>query len=313
MRNATLRQVRAMVSVATHMSFARAAEELHLTPPAVSLQIAQLEREAGVPLFERLGRRLHLTPAGEAALRACTAMLGQLRSVEEELAALRGVEGGLLNVGVISAGDYFFADLLASFCSQHAGVRLSLSVCNRDELLEKLDLNLVDLGVMGQPPEDEAFAASAFAEHPIVIVASPKHALAGARRGTLASLAGVPFIAREQGSLTRSVMDETLRRARVKPAIAIEAASTETIKRAVAAGFGVAFVSAHAVAAEIAAGRLALIDVEGTPVRRQWFSVHRRGKRLPAVAAAFVEFLGTEGAARIRELVPPKLRRIWKA
>src|SRR5687768_2823571 len=144
MRSATLRQLRVFAAAATHLSFARAAAELHLTPPAVSLQVAELERHAGQPLFERLGRRMYLTAAGEAMLRASTEILSQLRSLEEELAAHRGVEGGLLNVGVISAGDYFFPGLLAAFCARHHGVQVSLSACNREELLRRLDRNQVD-------------------------------------------------------------------------------------------------------------------------------------------------------------------------
>src|SRR5262245_21984938 len=204
------------------------------------MQIAQLEREARVPLFERLGRRLYLTGAGSALLRAGTAILGQVRAVEEELAALRGIEGGLLNVGVISAGDYFLPTLLAGFCEQYRGVQVSLSVCNREELIRRLDHNLVDLAVVSQQPEGEEFVAAPFAAHPIVIVAAPGHRLARGRI-QLAALAREPFIAREHGSLTREVMDETLRRARVKPLVAIEASTNETVKQAVGGGRGGAF------------------------------------------------------------------------
>jgi LysR family transcriptional regulator, low CO2-responsive transcriptional regulator len=311
MRRASLRQIRIFASAAAHLSFARAAEALHLSAPAVSIQIAELERQARVPLFERLGRRLYLTAAGSALLRASTAILGQLRSVEEELAALRGVEGGLLNVGVISAGDFFLPGLLAEFCRRHRGVQVALSVCNREELIRRLDHNLADLAVMSQQPEGAEFAAAPFAAHPIVIVAAPGHRLAR-QRSSLAALAREPFIAREHGSLTRKVMDETLRRARFKPAIAIEAASNETIKQAAAAGFGLAFISTHAIGLEVQAGRLAVLDIAELPVRRTWFAVHRRGKHLPAVAQAFVAFLASEGEARMKKMLPPRLRRYWR-
>jgi DNA-binding transcriptional LysR family regulator len=312
MRHATLRQLRVFASAAAHLSFARAAAELHLTPPAISMQIAQLERAAGLPLFERIGRRLYLTQAGATLLRSSTAILGQLRAAEEELGMLRGVEGGLLDVGVISAGDYFFPKLLAAFCARHRGVRVSLAVCNREDLIRRLDHNRVDLAIMGQRPEGREFEATAFAAHPIVIVAAPRHPLARLRRAPLAALAREPFIAREQGSLTRVVMDETLRRARLKPAIAIETASNETIKQAVAAGFGIAFMSAHAIGLEIEAKRLAVLDLAELPVRRQWFAVHRKGKHLPAVAQAFVAFLEKEAEPLIRRLVPRQLRRYWR-
>jgi DNA-binding transcriptional LysR family regulator len=312
MRHATLRQLRIFVSAATHLSFARAAEELHVSAPAVSIQIAQLEREALAPLFERLGRRLYLTDAGTTLLRASTAILVQIRAVEEELAALRGVEGGLLDVGVISAGDYFLPTLLADFCARHRGVHIALSVCNREELIHKLDHNLVDLAVMSQQPEGDEFKSVAFATHPIVIVAAPRHRLAGARRIPLSALAREPFIAREHGSHTRIVMDETLRRARLKPVIAIEASNNETVKQAVAAGFGVAFISTHAIALEVQARRLAVLEIAELPVRRKWFAVQRHGKRLPAVARAFVAFLEKEGEVQMQRLVPPRLRRYWR-
>ncbi|HYE41077.1 MAG TPA: LysR family transcriptional regulator [Ramlibacter sp.] len=312
MRHATLRQLQIFTSAATHLSFARAAEELHLSAPAVSIQIAQLEREARVPLFERLGRRLYLTAAGSALLRSSTAIMGQLRAAEEELGALRGVEGGLLNVGVISAGDYFLPTLLAGFCARHRGVQIALSVCNREDLIRRLDHNLVDLAIMSQRPDGEDFAYVPFAAHPIIIVAAAAHRLAAARRIPLSALAKEPFIAREHGSLTRVVMDETLRRARIKPAIAIEASSNETVKQSVAAGFGIAFLSAHAAGLEVQARRLAVLEVAELPVLRKWYAVHRRGKRLPAVAQAFVTHLEKEGAPEMQRLVPPRLRRYWK-
>ena len=311
MRSATLRQLRVFTAAATHLSFARAAAELHLTAPAVSLQIAELERHAGLPLFERLGRRVYLTPAGRSMLRATTAILAQLRSLEEELASQRGVDGGLLDVGVISAGDYFFPQLLAAFCARHTGVRVQLSVCNREELLRRLDHNQVDLGILGKPPEGSDFEAAAFAQHPIVLIAGPRHPLAARRRIPLATVGREGFIAREQGSLTRDVMDETLARARIRPNIVIEASSNETIKQSVAAGFGIAFASVHAVALEVEARRLAILDVAGFPVRRQWYVVHRRGKHLPAVTGAFSAFLRQEGEAGIRRQLPRSLAKMY--
>jgi LysR family transcriptional regulator, low CO2-responsive transcriptional regulator len=312
MRSTTLRQLRVFAAAARHLSFARAAAELHLTAPAVSLQITELERNVGAALFERLGRRMYLTPAGEAALRSSTAILGQLRALEEELAALRGVDGGLLNVGVISAGDYFFPGLLAAFCNRHKDVKVALSVSNRGELLRRLDRNQVDLGIMGKPPEDGDFEAVPFARHPIVLIAAPAHAAARKRALPLAALAGEGFIAREQGSHTREIMDETLRRARIKPNVVLDAASNETVKQAVAAGFGVAFITIHAVAQDVESKRLAILDVAGFPVMQHWYAVHRRGKQLAAVTRAFGEFLRSEGEARMGKQLPRSLERFFR-
>jgi DNA-binding transcriptional LysR family regulator len=313
MRSATLRQLRVFVAAATHLSFARAAAELHLTPPAVSLQVAELERHAGHRLFERLGRRMYLTPAGEAMLRASTEILSQLRALEEELAAQRGIEGGVLNVGVISAGDYFFPALLGAFCARHSGVQVSISACNREELLRRLDRNQVDLAVMGRPPERGDFVAAAFARHPMVLIASPAHPLARRRRIPLAALESEGFVAREPGSHTRETMDATLRAARLRPRVVLEGSSNETVKQAAAAGFGIAFITIHAVGLDVQAGRLAILDVAGFPVLQHWYAVHRRRKQLPAVTTAFTAFLREEGEARIGRQLPRAVARYWRA
>jgi LysR family transcriptional regulator, low CO2-responsive transcriptional regulator len=307
-----MRQLRVFTAAAAQLSFARAAQELHLTPPAVSLQIAELERHAGAPLFDRLGKRLYLTKAGEALLRASRDIIDKMRLLEDELSAMSGVDGGVLNVGVISAGDYFLATLLAEFCKLHEGVRMALSVCNREELLRLLNGNGVDLAVMSVlPPRRSGLTAAPFAAHPIVIVSSTTHPLAGMRRLSLEAIAKERFIVREQGSQTRQVMNETLQRARIKPVIALETASNETIKQTVAAGFGIAFMSAHAIGYEVKERRLAVLDIEGLPIRAQWLCVHRRDKTLPAAARAFAQYLQRRGAGTIRRLVPACLRDYW--
>lgn len=311
MRHATMRQLRVFAAAAGQLSFARAAQELHLTPPAVSLQIAELERHAGTRLFDRLGKRLYLTKAGEAMLRASRDIIEKVRLLEDELSAMSGMDGGVLNIGVISAGDYFIATLLADFCKQHEGVRVALSVCNREELLRLLNGNGVDLAIMSLPPRTAGLAVAPFAAHPIVIVAPATHPLASAQRIPLSTLAQERFIAREQGSQTRQVMNDTLRRAKLKPVVAFETPSNETIKQAVAAGFGIAFISAHAIGYEVKERRLAVLDVEGFPIRAQWLCVHRRGKTLPAAARAFALHLQRKGAATIRRLVPACLRDYW--
>src|SRR5262245_8789678 len=312
MRNATMRQVRVFAAAAHHLSFAKAARELHLTPPAISIQIAQLEAHAGARLFERSGRRIFLTQAGQALLRECEAILSHVRQAEESLGALRGVRGGLLNIGVISAGDYFFPSLLAEFCRRNEGVQVKLSVSNREDLIERIDRNAIDLAVMGQPPEHVHFVAEAFAPHPMVIVAAPAHSLARKRGVPLAAAAREPLIVREPGSATRVAMDETFRKHRIRPNIAMEVATNETIKQAVRAGFGIGFLSAHAIGLEIAARALAIVDVAGFPVQRQWYAVHRRSKTLPPVAEAFKAFLLKEGAPEIRRTVPRELRALWR-
>jgi len=301
MKNATLRQLRVFESAARHLSLTRAAEELHLTPPAVSIQIRQLEGHAHAELFERAGRGLKLTQAGEEVLAHARGILGHIVAAEEAIEGLAALEQGLLDVAVINAGDYFFPWLLAAFRERHPRIHVRISVGNRDELLERLAAHGVDLAVMSHPPADKRFAAESFAPHPHVIVAAPGHPLVGRRTMPLARAAKEPLITREPGSATRLAMEQAFNEAGVVPRIEMEIASNETIKQAVAAGFGLGFLSAHAVHQELALGSLAVVAVRGFPVMRQWYVVHLRDRRLPPITEAFQRFVVREGASLIRK------------
>lgn len=299
MKHATQRQLRAFEAVARKLSFSRAAEELHLSQPAVSTLVKQLEAHAGLPLFEQLGKKVYLTPAGAQMVHHARAVIAQLSAAEEDMARLKGVSGGTLNIAVISAGDYFFPRLLAEFQRRNAGVALNLSVCNRAELLQRLASNLTDLAVMVRPPEDIDTINESFAPHPYVIVAPPGHPLTRRRRITVAGLAQERFVMRERGSDTWNSMREAFGRHFGRLGVAMEIQSNETIKQAVIAGMGIAFLSAHAIALERRLGLLAVLDVVGFPALFDWFVVHRRNKQLPAAAQAFREFLMREGSRLI--------------
>jgi DNA-binding transcriptional LysR family regulator len=302
MRNATLRQLKIFETVARRLSFSRAAEELYLTQPAVSTQVKQLEEHAGLPLFEQLGKKIYLTPAGNEMLHYSRAILEQFREADDAMARLKGISGGTLNVAVISAGDYFFPRLLAAFTKRNTDVRLNLAVHNREELLHQLTDNLTDLAVMVRPPKDMDTANVSFAPHPYVIVAPPDHPLVGKTDIPLEALAEEPFIVREKGSDTWNSMEEGFAGRLPNLNIAMEITSTETIKQAVIAGMGISFLSAHTISMELQVGKLAVLDVAGFPVMLNWFVVHRNNKRLPPVALAFKEFLIEEGAAQIEAI-----------
>jgi DNA-binding transcriptional LysR family regulator len=303
MKNATFRQVTVFEAVARHLNYSRAAEELRMSQPGVSIHVKQLERHAGLPLFEQLGKKIYLTSAGHEMLRCSRAIIQQLREADEALAALKGIGGGRLDIAVISAGDYFFPGLLAEFCRRHEGVTVRLAVYNREEVLHQLAENTTDLAVLLRPPDNPEMIAEAFAPQPHVIVAAPGHALAHKRRIPLQALAKEAFIVREQGSDTRLAMEELLAESRVKFNVTMEIKSTETIKQAVIAGMGISFLSAHTLGTELELGRLSVLDVEGFPLMRKWHIVHHKNKRLPPVAVAFKEFLLREGAALIDRLV----------
>lgn len=303
MKHLTFRQLRVFAAAARHGNFSRAAEELHLTQPAVSTQIKELAADVGLPLFERVGRRTYLTPAGEEMLACAKAITLRMKEAEDALAHLKGVTGGQLNVAVISAGDYFFPRVLAAFGADHPGITFNLTVHNREGLLRDLAENLTDLAVMVRPPRDMDIVALPFAPHPYVIVAPPGHPLVGVRNIPRAALNRERFVQREQGSDTWNSMREVFGRQFHRLNIAMQIRSTETIKQAVGAGFGLAFLSAHTIGLDLRADNLAVLDVQGFPAMLNWFLVHNRTKRLPPVAAAFKEFLVSEGAALIGRLV----------
>jgi DNA-binding transcriptional LysR family regulator len=306
MKHATLRQLKVFEAVARLLSFSRAAEELHLTQPAVSTQVAKLEEHAGNVLFEQFGKKIFLTPAGAELLQISRAIIQQFEAAENAMMQFKGVSGGKLNVGVISAGDYFFPRLLVEFASRHRGVTLNFTVHNREGLLTHIAENLTDLAIMVRPPTDLDTANQAFAPHPYVIVAPPTHPLVGVPGIPLKRLMREPFVVREKASDTWHSMEDGFGRELEHINIAMEIRSTETIKQAVIAGMGVSFVSAHTISQELKSGSLCVLDVEGFPLMLNWYVVHRRTKRLPPVAQAFKDFLLSDGASLISQIVPFK-------
>ncbi|HEY1392274.1 MAG TPA: LysR family transcriptional regulator [Methylibium sp.] len=309
MKHATLRQLKVFESVARHLSCSRAAEELHLTQPAVSTQIGKLEEHAGNLLFEQFGKKVYLTAAGAELLQISRAIIQQFEQAESAMAQFRGVCGGRLNVGVISAGDYFFPRLLVEFIGRHSGVTLNFTVHNREELLAHIAENQTDLAVMVRPPTELDTMNQPFAPHPYVIVAPSEHPMVDRRRIPLVEAMRQPFVVRERGSDTWRSMCEGFGGNLSDLNVAMEIRSTETIKQAVIAGLGLSFLSAHTVSRELQSGSLRVLDVQGFPLRLHWYVVHRRTKRLPPVAQAFKDFLLSEGASLIARAVPGEVQR----
>jgi DNA-binding transcriptional LysR family regulator len=296
-RDATVRQLQILVAVAKHRSLTRAAEELRLTQPAVSMQVKALERLAGLPLLERAGRRIALTEPGAELLGHAQAVLRSLCDADDALAALRGLKAGKVSIAVVSTAKYFAPKLLALFSRKHPEMELKLAVHNRDRVVQLLVENEVDLAIMGMPPHHLETTAFRFAKHPLVIIAAPDHPLAGQRRVPVKALAAESFLVREPGSGTRAALERFFAAHRVLPAATTEISSNETIKQAVMAGMGLAFLSQHAVGLELSAGRLVLLPVEGLPVMRDWNIVHRTEKRLSPAALSFKTFVLDEGRA----------------
>lgn len=302
MRNATIRQLQIFSVAASHLSFARAAEKLHLTHAAISLQIKQLEDVSGTLLFERIGKRVFLTEAGEILLAHTRQILQSLKEADEALLALKGLKGGRIAVAVASTAEYFAPGLLAEFRKAQADVRLRLLIDNRATVSRLLANNEVDLAIMGRPPADLDAIAIAFAPHPLVIVAGREHPLVGAPGLAVEDLADETLIVREAGSGTRSAMEEFFHEHAIRPRIGMEMASNEAIKQAVVAGLGISFISAHTLGLELAAGRLHVLDVEGTPVMRRWHIVRHKSKHLTPALGAFWEFVIECAPAYLRAL-----------
>jgi DNA-binding transcriptional LysR family regulator len=294
--NITFRQLRVFAEVARGLSFARAAETLHLTPPAVTMQVKELERHVGLQLLERGGRSVALTTAGEYFLVYAKRLLATLKDADDAMARFQRLEIGVLTIGMVSTAKYFVPRLLASFRQEHPGVDVRLQVTqNRDQLLDLLQANDCDLAVMGRPPKELATRVEPFAAHPLVFVAAPGHPAFMKARPPLSELAGFPFIVREPGSGTRSAMEGFFHERRFEPQITMEMSSNETIKQAVMAGMGISFLSLHTIGLELKCGLMQIVEVEGAPLMRVWNLVRLQSKLLSPAAEAFRLFMLKEG------------------
>ena len=304
MKNLTLRQLRIFASAARQASFARAAEELHLTAPAVSMQIKELEQELGTDLFARIGRRVELTSAGEYFWVFVRKILSTLTEAESVMQRLQGAQTGTLKIGLVSTAKYSIPRMLGLFREEHPGVQIRIDVCNRDQLLTRLRDGEIDLAVMGRPPKHMDTRAEVFAHHPHAFVASPKHHLAQHKNIRAGALNSEELISREEGSGTKVIMQSYIEQHRLNPPITMEMASNETIKQAVIAGLGISFVSLHTVGLEIEHGQLVVLDIEDTPVLRAWHVVALAQRHLSPAAEAFRYFMLERGAELLSEQFP---------
>lgn len=300
-KNATFRQLAAFHAVARLGSVSRAASELHLTQPAVSIQLKLLEESAGAPLLEREGRGVRLSGAGELMADYAARILDLWREAGDEMAAQQGVFSGTLRVGAVTTAEYLLPPLLVAFVGENPDVKVKLQVGNRNEIVHMLAGQEVDLVIMGRPPAELKTTAVPFAKHPMAFLASPQHRLMSQRKLTLADLVGANLLVRERGSGTRTTLERLYKDAAVPLRIGSEMSSNEAIKQMCAAGFGAAFLSLHTCGLELDAGMLAVLPMAGNPLEREWFVMHLASRRLPQVAQAFKQFLADEGQRLIHE------------
>jgi LysR family transcriptional regulator, low CO2-responsive transcriptional regulator len=295
MKNATFRQLRVFSEVARQLSFSKAAQQLHLSPPAVTMQVKELEGHVGMPLFERKGRQVALTMAGEYMLVYARRILATLKDAEDAAARLQKLEIGTLTIGMVSTAEYFLPRLLAGFQAEHPGIDIRLVVSNRDQLVRMLQANEVDIAIMGRPPKEMATRAEPFAAHPHVFVAPPGHPLLGRGHPPLQTLLAYKLILREEGSGTRAALDHFVREHNFEHPDTMEMSSNETIKQAVMAGMGLGFLSLHTIGLELDNRLLVVLDIEGSPVVRAWNVVHTLSKLLSPAAEALRYFILERG------------------
>lgn len=302
-RRVTLKQLRVFEKVARCGSMIGAAEALNVSPSAVTLQMQLLQNHVGLPLIERLPTGLRLTEAGRELMLAVDRIEATLNETGTLLAGLAGVERGAATLGVISTAKYFAPSALAAFARAHPKVDLSLIVGNRADIISGLRHYQLDIAVMGQPPEGLDVEAASIGDHPHVIVAAPQHPLAQLDVVEVKLLGEETFLVREPGSGTRSLMERFFAEAGIAPHLGAQIGSNETIKQAVIAGLGIAFISGHTVEAEINTGRLVLLKAAGLPIVRQWYIVYLQERRLMPVVCALRDFLIRDGRRYL-----PKIR-----
>jgi DNA-binding transcriptional LysR family regulator len=290
-RHATLNQFRIFDAVARNMSFARAAAELHLTPPALSIQVKQLADAAGEPLVEQIGKKIHLTAAGKIMAEACRDIDKRLERLSQDLNALQGLEKGSLKLAILTTAEYFAPRILGEFCAQHPGIEASMFVGNRETLLDRMAHNLDDLYIFGQPPANLNIVAESFAYNPLVVIARHDHPLAGEKNIEPTRLNGLPFILREPGSGMRLATEDFMHKNDVRIETRMEVGSNEAIKQAVKGALGLAVLSLASVSGEIERGELTTLDVRGFPLMRRWHVAYPAGKNLSHAAEEFRKLL----------------------
>ena len=292
MHNLNLHQLATFQVVAKHCSYIRAAEELHFSQPAVSAQIRQLEETLGVKLFDKIGRRTHLTKAGEELYLYSQKIFSLIDETVETMSALASPDSGRLSVGAdTTVGTYVIPNLLGKFRDIYPRVEITLEVVNPNPLLEELVNNRIDMAIMSRIPQEASVFSAPFAHNELVLIAHPTHRLAGIDNIPFSEIAREHFLMRETGSGTRAALEKAFQDAGYPLQVSMQVGNNSAIKQSVAAGLGIALISRVAIDMELETHRLVMLDVEGFPLMRQWLLVHLKDKNLSATARAFKSFL----------------------
>lgn len=304
MIHATLHQLKVFEATARHGSFTRAAEELYLTQPTVSIQVKQLTKAVGLPLFEQIGKRLYLTEAGKKLLTTCQDVFQGLDQFEMSVADLKGMKQGRLNLAVITTAKYFVPRLLGPFCKRYPGIDISLKVTNHQRLQESMTANEDELYIISQAPTQPDLKIHPFLENPLIVLGPTDHPLAKKKNIPIEMLNDEPFIMREPGSGTRKAVEKLFSENDIKVKVRLELGSNEAIKQAIAGGLGISVLSQHTIISEGTTGEFAILDVQGFPIARNWYVGHLAGKQLSVVAETFLKYLLEESPAMAKKMLP---------
>ncbi|HEY9200434.1 MAG TPA: LysR substrate-binding domain-containing protein [Gammaproteobacteria bacterium] len=290
-RHATLHQLKIFYALSQHMSITRTAEALHLTPPAVSIQVKQLAESAGEALIDQVGKQIFLTDAGKAVAEASRDIFERIDALQDELAGIQSLEQGSLSVSIITTAKYFVPRLLGTFASQYPDIEVALFVGNRQSVLDRLNENKDDFYVLGRPPDNLKVEAIPFAPNPLVAIAPPDHPLAKTKNISAERISKEPFIIRESGSGVRMSTLQYFRERNLSINIRMELGSNEAVKQIVMGNLGISFLAESTLTKELELGELIKLDIEGLPIERHWFMVHQSKKLLSPLASAFKEYL----------------------
>ena len=291
MRHSTLRQLEVFETITRLGSFTRAAEELCVTQPTVSMQIKKLTDAIGLPLFEQIGKKMFLTEAGRELHQACHGIFEHLTQFEMIAADMKGLKAGKLRLAVVTTAEYFAPRLLGMFCQQYPEIEVSLEVSNRKHILDRLAKNMDDLYILDLPPENEEIIVQSFLQNPLVVLASANHPLANKKKITLERIAEEPFIFRENGSGTRIETENFIAKQGLKLKTRMTLGSNEAIKQAILGGLGISVLSRHTLTLDSHKDQLAILDVNGFPINCQWHYAYPSGKKLSIVAQTFLAYL----------------------
>ncbi len=295
LRHLTLRQLQIFEAIVRLGSYTKAAEELFLTQPTVSMQVKKMSDTIGLPLFEQVNRQNRPTEVGEEIYRACKSIFDTLTNLESSIAEYKGLKRGRLSLGVITTAKYFAPEMLGAFCKEYPEIAISLKVTNRERILERIAQGSDDLFVLGRTSDDAGLISIPFAPNPMVVVAGKDHPLTRERNISLERLAQEPLILREPGSGIRDTVTRLFRERGLNPKVRMELGSNEAIKNAVVGGLGVSILSLHTLTLVGATGPVDILDVEGMPIQRQWYLVYPKERELSLIAKSFIEFVQNQG------------------